>query len=398
MAPAAIQQKQQPDIAGLIIAVACGLSLTAAALFLGVIPFERALSGSRDFVVYWATGQQLLHHLDPYDPRMMGLLEHAAGFTGHGSYYMRNPPWALPLTLPLGLIPASIAAMPWSLLMLGIALLCVRMLWKMLGRPDNYVQWFGYAFPAALQCVIMGQTSLFLLMGLVLFLRLHRSRPFWAGASLWFCTLKPHLFLAWGVAFLLWIVVARAWRILGGAVAAMAASCVVTEAIDPRAWSQYLHWVRTSGISHEFIPCLSIEFRNLVHPTAEWLAFLPGGLACIWAIVYFWPRRHTWDWMTDGNLLMLVSLVVAPYCWFYDQCLAMPALLAAAAVCRSRKVLAALGVIYLVVVIQPYVFTVDLGSRLYLWPAAAWLIWYLMARRSAERSSAALTVDAAAAG
>ncbi|HTV81744.1 MAG TPA: glycosyltransferase family 87 protein [Acidobacteriaceae bacterium] len=396
MAQPTAPRTQNTDLAGLIIAVACGLSITAAALFLGVVPFIRALSGSRDFVVYWATGHQLLRHLDPYDPRMMGLLEHAAGFTGHGSYYMRNPPWSLPLTLPLGFLSAGVAALPWSFLMLVLAMLSVRALWTMLGRPGNYVQWLGYAFPPALQCVVMGQTSLLLLIGLVFFLRWHRSQPFWAGASLWFCTLKPHLFLPWGVALLLWIVVARAWRVVGGAVAAMAASCLVTEAIDPHAWSQYLHWARTSGISHEFIPCLSIAFRNFVHPTVEWLAFVPAMLACLWALVYFWPRRHTWDWMTHGNLLILVSILVAPYCWFYDQCLAMPALLAAAAGCRSRKVLALLAIIYLAVVIQPYVFTVDLASRLYLWPAPAWLIWYLLARRSAQRSAPVVPAPASA--
>jgi hypothetical protein len=384
MAQPSIARKENTDVAGLIIAVACGLAIMITALYLAVIPFIRSLSVSRDFVFYWAAGQQVLHHLNPWDARMMGQVEHAAGFTAQGSYYMRNPPWSLPLALPLGLLPARVAALPWSLLMLALAVFSARTLWAMLGRPGNYVQWLGYAFPPALQCVVMGQTSLFPLFGLVLFLRLHRSRPFWAGTALWFCTLKPHLFLPWAVALFLWIAVSRAWRILIGGVAAMAASCLITEALDPHAWSQYFAWARTSGISHQYVPCLSVELRNLLRPGAEWLAFVPVVIASLWAFAYFWPRRHAWDWMTNGNLLLLVSLVAAPYCWFYDQCLAMPALLAAVACTRSRVVLGGLGVLYLATQFQPYVFNLHLSSPMYLWTGPAWLAWYLWARVTAR--------------
>lgn len=378
-------RKSDTDIAGLIVAVACGLAIAITALYLAVIPFNRSLSTSRDFVFYWAAGQQVLHHLNPWDARMMSQVEHAAGFTPQGSYYMRNPPWSLPLAVPLGLLPARVAALPWSLLMLALALLSARALWSMLGRPGNSVQWLGYAFPPALQCVVMGQTSLLPLAGLVLFLRLHRSRPFWAGAALWFCTLKPHLFLPWAVALCVWIVSCRAWHILLGTAAAMGGSCLVTEALDPQAWSQYFQWARTSGISQQYVPCLSVELRNLLRPGAEWLAFVPVLVASVWAFAYFWPRRHTWDWLHDGNLLILVSLAAAPYCWFYDQCLAMPALLAAVTCTRSRIVLGGLGVLYLLTQFQPYVFNLHLSSPLYLWTAPAWLAWYLWARASAVR-------------
>jgi hypothetical protein len=382
-----VSHNRNTNFAGFLIAVACALTITFTALYLCVIPLIPSLSVSRDFVFYWAAGQQLVHHLNPWDPSMMGRMEHAAGFTAQGSYYMRNPPWGLFLALPLGFLPARAAALPWSLLMLAVAWVSARLMWSMLGRPGNYVQWLGFAFPPALQCVVMGQTSVFPLLGLVLFLRLHRSRPFWAGASLWFCMLKPHLFLPWAVVLFAWIAVSRSWRILLGGVAAMAASCVVTEALDPHAWSQYLQWARTSGISSQYVPCLSVEFRHFLSPGTEWLAFVPMVAACVWALIWFWPQRHSWDWMADGNLVMLVSLVAAPYCWFADQSLAMPALLAAVACTRSGKVLGALGVLYLLVLIQPYAFSVGVTSPLYLWTAPAWLVWYLWARTSARRAA-----------
>jgi len=384
MAQPPARRNQDADLAGLIIAVACGLTIAFTGLYLCVIPFSGSLSVSRDYVFYWAAGQQVVHHLNPWDAAMVGRVEHAAGFAAQGSYYMRNPPWGLVLAWPLGFLPARAGALPWSLLMLALAWISARLMWSTLGRPGNYVQWLGFGFLPAMQCVVMGQTSVFPLLGLALFLRLYRSRPFCAGASLWFCMLKPHLFVPWAIALFGWIAITRAWRILVGGAAAMAASCLVTEALDPHAWSQYLQWARTSGVSSQYIPCLSVELRNLVSPGTEWLAFAPVAVANVFALAWFWPRRNTWDWITDGNLLILVSLVAAPYCWFADQSVAMPALLAAAACTRSRKILGALGVLYLLVLIQPFAFSVGVTSRLYLWTAPAWLAWYLWARASAH--------------
>ncbi len=106
--------------------------------------------------------------------------------------------------------------------------------------------------------------------------------------------------------------------------------------------------------------------------------WLPVGLS------FFWPRRHAWDWMEHGNLVMLVSLLVAPYCWLWDHSLAIPALLYGASRTSSRKVLAALAVLLIVLQVQPYVFQVGLNSKLFLWPAVAWIVWYGVAMRSAR--------------
>jgi len=373
--------KKRTDAAELAVALACALSVTMTALFLAVLPLIHHLAVSRDFVVYWATGQQLVHHGNPYDAVDMGHTEHGAGFEGKGVYYMRNPPWSLPLALPLGLASAQVAALPWSLMVLAILIACVRMLWKMFGTPGTHLEWLGYCFPPALICVIAGQTAIFILLGLVLFLRFHARRPFWAGAALWFCTLKPHLLLPFGAVLLLWIVLTKSYRILLGAAAATAASCALTELIDPHAWTQYLQWAHHSGIANEFIPCLSVLLRDAIHPAAPWLVFIPALVGSLWALVWFWPRRHTWDWLEHGNLVVLVSIFVAPYCWLWDHSIAIPALLFGIARTASRNKIAVLALLYVALLVQPFAFSVGLNSKLFLWPAAAWVIWYLVALR-----------------
>ena len=233
------------DIADLSIVIATGLALALAAMFICVVPFTGNIAGARDFVVYWATGQQLAHHANPYDPESMGRIERSAGLAaGYGVLYMRNPPWGLALALPLGFVGLRSGALLWSLILVGCLAASVRILWLMHGRPRNQLHWLALSFAPALECLIVGQTSLFALLGLVLFLRLNGSRPFLAGMSLWLCTLKPHLFVPFGVVLLAWIAVAKSYKILAGASVAMAASCALTYLISPLAWTEYSKMIR----------------------------------------------------------------------------------------------------------------------------------------------------------
>jgi Glycosyltransferase family 87 len=378
------------DLAEALLGVACGLAFATALAYFIQIPLQPV--GTRDYVVYWATGQQLLHHGNPYDPSLMGSLEHSAGLALPGSYFMRNPPWTLPLALLPALLPTSDAAVPWSLLMLAALCLAVRMVWPMEGARSKQLSLLGYVFPPALHGVIAGQTSMFALLGLALFLRLHKSRPFWAGASVWFWTLKPHILLPFMLVWLVWVLVTRAWRMLAGSAAAMAASCLLTECIDPSAWKQYLQWSQASGIGSEQIPCLGVALRQLIHPAGFWIAFVPAIVGSLWALFWFARRRKTWDWVRHGNILVLVSILVAPYCWIWDQSVVIPALLYSASHTRSRASLALLAVAYIVIDVQEML-GVSVRSWLYLWPSIFWLAWYLLARPRTIPSLAESPVD-----
>ena len=349
------------------------------ALFLCVAPLTGKIAGARDFVVYWATGQQLVHHADPYSADAMMRVERDAGLPiAAGALFMRNPPWALPIAYPLGFIGVRLGALLWSLILAPCLWASVQMVWHMHGRPKRLLNFLGYSFAPALVCLITGQTSMFSLLGLVLFFRLHRSRPFLAGMSLWLCALKPHLFLAFGVVLLAWVVVSRSYRVLIGAATAMAASCALAWWIDPTAWVDYAHMVRTDGIENQFIPCLSVVLRLWINPGVMWLQFLLPGLSCVWALGYFLKRRHQWDWFKDGSLLTMVSIFAAPYCWAFDHVVMIPALLHAAYSTRSRILLTLLALASLAIDIG-MVMGVQLPSKLFLFSAPAWLAWFLLA-------------------
>jgi hypothetical protein len=239
----------------------------------------------------------------------------------------------------------------------------------------------AYSFAPALSCLFSGQVSIFVLLGMVLFLRLHCNHPFLAGASLWLCLLKPHLFLPFGVVLLGWIFFTRSYRILAGTVVAVAISSIIATILDPQVWLQYVQMMSTERVDRGIIPCLSALLRLYVPPHTLWLQCTPSVLGCIWALCYFLKHRDRWDWMKYGSLLMLVSVFVAPYTWFMDQAVLIPALLHGAYLTRSRTLIAILALMSAAIEIAVLRSVGLLHSAFYAWTAPAWLVWYVIAIR-----------------
>jgi hypothetical protein len=373
------------DYADFAIALASGLILAISAIFFISVLFSGKMAGSRDFVSYWSTGVQLRHHADPYNWEQMMALQHAAHLDATGVLFMRNPPWALPLAYPLGFLELRIGAFIWNIILLGCLLTSVHLVRVMHGSPNNYVHWLGVAFTPAIICLNMGQTGLFALFGLVLFLRLHRTHPFAAGLALWLCSLKPHLLLPFAAVLLAWIIVSKSYRILAGWVLAMAASTALAWWIDPQAWARYSALMRSNPVQYEFVPCLSDAFRYWIHPTWIWLQYVPAVIGCLWALIYFWRRRGAWDWLENGSPLLMVSVLVAPYCFPPDQCLVIPALMHGMYKTRSRAMLALVA--FILLAIQFETWRVRIISGYYMWVAPTWLVWYLLARRSSDAAN-----------
>lgn len=370
------------DVAEVAIATVAGLALAVTILYIFAVPVAGKLAANRDFLSYWATGLQLVHHHNPYDRDAIWAIEHSAGLDPRTVLIMRNPPWALPLAYPLGLLGLRFAGILWSLLLLTCLLVSIRILHKLHGSPPTRIHWLGFAFTPAIICFTMGQTTLLALLGLVLFLRFHRCHPFNAGAALWLCALKPHLFLPFAAVLAAWIVLTRAWKLLAGFAVALAFTSALATLIDPSSWTDYARLMRSPSVENQFIPCLAGALRHWLRPHSVWMQYLPVFLACLWAFAYFWHRRAHWDWISNSSSLILVSLLAAPYLWLYDQCLAIPALLCGAYSTRSRSVLAALA--FLILAADVEICFVKVASTLFLWTIPAWLLWYLIARATAQ--------------
>jgi hypothetical protein len=369
-------------IAEFLVLAVCITTFLFTAMGIFASLFGGGAAGSRDFVEYWAAGHQLAHHADPYNNQAIFQLERSAGFpSGVPTLILGNPPSALILMLPLGALGPISGELLWELLLVGSFVASVWAVRAMNGSPKNLLHLLAYGFAPALSCLLAGQVSLFILLGLVLFLRWHRSHPFLAGASLWLCLLKPHIFLPMGAVLLLWILLTRSYRIVAGTAFALGLSSAVVTILDPHIWTQYAQMMKTERLDRVLMPCVGSLLRFYVPPHTLWLQCLPAGIGCLWALTYFLKHRNEWDWIANGSILMLVSVFVAPYTWLFDQAVLIPALLYGLYCSRSRSLVAILALMSAGIEIEILRGLPLLHSNYYLWTAPAFLIWYVLAVR-----------------
>jgi hypothetical protein len=341
---------------------------------------------------FWASGQLLDHRADPYDVEAVQQMQKSAGIAKMGNDVVRNPPPALFLVIPLGFLTPREAVAAWFLLMAGclsIAFLTMRSILKA-SAEFRYQKWYlalMCCFAPTVACVASGQTGVVILLGLVLFLRFYDRRPFWAGAALSLCALKPHLLLPFGLVLLVWIAVRRRGAVLAGAVAALVAESAVVMLLDPAIWEHYAAGMRAQGIADLYVPTLGVALRFLFDERAMWIEFVPAAVGGAWAVWYFWRNREGWNWRTHGSLLTLVSLVVAPYAWSTDNVIVLPALLFTMLSARLPR---RGSLTWLLVAMSLIAIEVVRGSGFYFRPnvvlSLMWLAWYVYAVSGSERS------------
>ena len=344
----------------------------------------------RDYIQYWAAGQQLAHGLNPYDVPAILCVEQSAGMDGNTPKVSLSPPVALEFALPLGHLSAKTGLILWLLVELGCAGFAAWALWFLHGCPDSRYHLLVFAFPPTLACLMAGQLGLLFLLGIAVFLHLHNKCPWLAGAALLFCALKPHLFLPCFIVLLLWSSHRHNFRVLAGFVAALAASSAISLTIAPHAWQQYFAMFHSARVVDVFIPTVSVSLRFLIDRNAHWLEFLPEAVSCVWAVWYYGSRRDRWDWNEHGLFLLFISALSTPYAWFTDETILFPAIVAA--IYHAEKNIGAwilLGIVTAASLIGVF-WAITLPSPFYVWTTPGWFAWYLYAMRSNQSASTAL--------
>jgi hypothetical protein len=361
--------------------VAGGLCLMAAIFSVSLTGQDAA---TRDFIGYWAAGQQIVHGANPYDAGEVLRLEKAVGLGNLQIKITPSPPLGLALVIPLGFLGAKSGLVFLSVAQLGCLSIALWIVWLLEGKPPSRIHLFGYLFAPALACLMAGQLGIFCLLGVSVFLLWHERRPFYAGAALLPLTLKPHLFLALGLVLLFWMVWRRSPRILAGMVAAMAASSAVVLFFDPEVWAQYIAMMHSNLMQDRFAPTLSAYFRWDISPATVWLEYLPAATSCGWALWYFWSWRDRWSWIDHGLLVLLVSVMCAPYAWLTDEAVLLPAVLVGVyRAIDARRSFVPIAIFGAAALIELYA-NVRITSWYYTWTAPAWLAWYLYAIRKKD--------------
>ncbi|MFO0797208.1 MAG: glycosyltransferase family 87 protein [Gemmataceae bacterium] len=368
-----------------LLLTAAGVVL-AAALLVGQVRqllADPAVWPPDDFVEYWAAARLTLTGGNPYDPEQLLPLQVAAGRATDEAVMMWNPPWALAVVLPLGLLPAREAQLLWLAANLVAAGWCGDRLWLRFGG-DPARRWAGWAaalaFVPTLFALQSGQIGPLLLLGAVLFLEAERRGWYaLAGAATVLLAVKPHL------AYLVWIAIGMLWltrrdtvstrMILGGTLAGVLATAVPL-LFAPHVLAQYADAMGNRPPEQWVSPTLGTVLRLVFGEGRFGLQFVPVAAGLAW-FAWHWRRAgRAWDWAEQLPLLLLVSFVTAPYgAWPFDLVLLLPAVVRLLAGGAPRPVLAGLLAVNAACLAMNLTQT---GSFPFLWVAPALLGLYVV--------------------
>ena len=321
-------------LAALVVAVVImGVQMAGPARGLTTLPLL-------DFVEYWAAGHLNVRGENPYDPERIEELERQTGRTSDG-ILMWNPPWTLPLVMPLGLLDCRTAHLLWLALQFAVVLWCADLLWRHYGGQAERrgLAWLlAITFLPTLFSLTVGQISPLVLLGAVLFLvYLRQGRDALAGAATVLLAIKPHLAYLFWIALLLWSVRERRWKLLGGGLLTALAAVAVALACNPAVLGQYWHTFTHRPPAQYHSPTLGTALRLLSGDAQfrlQFLAMVPG---LIWFAPYCWRHRADWDWDKCLPLLLLVSVVTAAYgAWPFDLVLLLVPVVQVAAAMRGE--------------------------------------------------------------
>ena len=363
-----------------------------------------------DYMEYWSAGRAALNGQNPYDgavlyPMQLDIQKHHPEPFGD-PIMMWNPPWTLPLAMPLGLAHWRVGQLAWFTLNAVGFLLAARLLWRVYGGPAAK-PWVpivvAFAFgPTVFQLMLLNVTG-FVYLGLVGFVYLLRKptdgRP-WAlplaGCLAVLTAIKPHLFVPFAVVLALETLRGqRIWRATAAGGLMLIVFALLPLAWNPDVWEQYrAATAEESSATHYTTrdwnhPTLGHQLREALPGRPFAALFLPLAVGVPLVAAYWWARRHTWNWVDELPRLILASLILTPYgAWGCDLVvLTIPLLQATAWLANDRRkyLWAAFGTAFLVLNALAYLRLQDAGSMGNPWITPAVAVGYALAGVLASR-------------
>ncbi len=261
-----------------------------------------------------------------YDWGVLLDLQRAAGGPGTGGWL--NPPTFFLVMAPLSALPYAVAFATW---IAGTAAVYALGLWRAFGHPAAVP--LGFAAPATLFCVWLGQSGLLAAGLLGLCLALIDRRPVLAGILLGLLTYKPHL----GLLFPLLLAAGGHWRsFLAAAATTLAMAALSLLLFGAEAWLAFLFSIGTTGDIYfgGAEPACSVHGAVLHGTGSQALAVAlhaAAALAAAAAALSLWRRGAGGPAEARAAAAIAAGLLVTPYAFVADA-----ALLAMAAAFLAR--------------------------------------------------------------
>ncbi len=300
-----------------LVAYACTISWS------GAIPRDgTTLAVGRDFLNLWMYGRAAgtadpgrFYDLATYHDALRGLL----GMELNGQNWS-YPPSVLFLAAPFGQLGYLAALACWTLIGVAVFVVVARRHvadWRVLIPVA--------ISPAALFCLISGQSSLLTAAMLITIFASLDRRPVTAGVLIGLLSLKPQL----GILFPFMLMASGRWRVVTAAAATVLALVVATAVVfGPQIWIDFiLKGLPVQGIvladpdriATPFFPTVFMNLRgmNLDYPAAMTVQAVFSAAATA-AIVWAFRSRNNADPALLQALFLACSVCASPYLLAYD--------------------------------------------------------------------------------
>lgn len=289
-----------------------------------------SLFGTRDFIAFWGGIQVIARGKNPYQAEEVLKVQQEVYPNYTEAQVFLNPPFAIPLFYPLLRWSFSVSYLLWMLVNVSALFGSVFILLKAMdaGRRTRIFSFVGtLLFLPALYCLWMGQLSILMLYFFMIGWNFWQKKRFLlSGAFFALLGLKPHLVLVVGMAFVVETLRHRRFSAALGFLSTLVFLALSAELLLPNAFQRWRAMdfdpllYRTSSLS-TFIRLVLLDVDG---SAAFWpipvVALLAMTVVAFWQI-RFQPRLR-WDGALSGY--MVLSLLCAPYVWFYDYVLLLP--------------------------------------------------------------------------
>ena len=290
--------------------------------------------GQGDFIEYWSAFQLLLEGQNPYSPPLMLEIQKNLGPRGE-PMMMWNPPWLLIMFAPLLSFEFSLSAKIWSIANVvafwSVPLFIIPEKSKVNALILLASFLFMLCFPPFWMGLKLGQISGFLTLGTALyFLGIKQRKASFLGFSLLFLSLKVQLFLLPLTLFAWWILKERSCRKFILSAGPLLALIIITLVVAPN--SLYA-WVSTIGNQHtiEGVQAPNQWITASLSSVTSYYFFPDGSPFRLFfsrlmsllpvPILFGYLVIHQPLKISDGfiSLIVLLSVVLSPFCWFFDN-------------------------------------------------------------------------------
>ncbi len=271
--------------------------------------------GTQDSIAYWSAVQAFVAGENPYEPNILLQYQLTVHPNLKTSQLFLNPPWTIPLLLPLFYWDFATSSLLLLSSNISITFFALRRLSE-LGAPiaPRYVVLVGAFFPI-LSCWYFGQLSCFLLLGAILSLEwiIQSYQPWWKLAvALLLFSIKPQTPFILSVALMVTAVRRGSWTdTCKVALFAVGPVLFLTYHAELLEWwvSSFVHSAKWATSS---LPSLVSTFLSSVNRPS--LLMLPAALTTAFVLVL---ERGL---MTPYRFIcyVIISALLAPYAWVFD--------------------------------------------------------------------------------